>query len=39
MAETACGICEKPIGYDTGFYNDEGKLVHAYCFEDEYSGS
>jgi hypothetical protein len=36
MAQTICGICSEPIGYETGFYIDEGNLVHAYCFEDKY---
>ena len=31
-AATACRICNEPIGYDTGFYREDGKvLVHASC--------
>jgi hypothetical protein len=33
IAETVCRFCDKPIGYDRRFYNDEG-YVHASCFED-----
>jgi hypothetical protein len=34
MAESACTICGKPIGYDTRFYRDDtDSYVHAVCFE------
>jgi hypothetical protein len=33
MAQTACYLCQEPIGYDTGFYNDpEQGLVHRLCY-------
>jgi len=36
MAETACLVCAKPIGYDRPFYqrDDWHQLVHASCEED-----
>ena len=33
IAHTDCRYCDKPIGYDRRFYNDEG-YVHASCSED-----
>lgn len=33
IAETVCRYCDKPIGYDRRFYNDEG-YVHSSCSED-----
>jgi len=33
MAQTGCYLCQEPIGYDTGFYNDpEDGLVHRLCY-------
>jgi len=31
MAETICYYCGQAIGYDRGFYDDEGRLVHSAC--------
>lgn len=35
-AAEACRFCQKPIGYDVGFYRARlsGELAHAFCFED-----
>lgn len=33
IAEAVCRFCDKPIGYEQRFYNDEG-YVHAPCLED-----
>jgi hypothetical protein len=33
IATTVCRFCNKEIGYDRRFYNDEG-YVHAACLED-----
>jgi hypothetical protein len=36
MAEAICGICTKPIGYDTRFYDgncEPPTLYHALCEE------
>jgi hypothetical protein len=33
IADTVCRYCDKPIGYDRRFYNDEG-YVDASCSED-----
>lgn len=33
IAQTVCPFCEKPIGFETPFYNDNG-YVHASCLED-----
>jgi len=37
MAARVCPICEKPIGYDTRFYQHGTleELTHAVCLEDE----
>lgn len=36
MAADACGICGKPIGYDTRFYDRKlNGLAHAECVEME----
>lgn len=32
-ASTVCRFCDKPIGYETRFYNEDG-YVHAACLED-----
>ncbi len=33
MANAACYLCQEPIGYDVGFYNDpEDGLVHRLCY-------
>lgn len=35
MSQVPCPFCLVPIGYETRYYNLEGKqLVHAICFED-----
>lgn len=34
IAATVCHFCDKPIGYETSFYRDEGLYVHAVCLED-----
>ena len=34
MAQAVCHYCEEPIGYDRGFYQSDGALVHSSCFED-----
>jgi len=33
IAETVCRFCDKAIGFDTRFYNDN-EYVHASCLED-----
>lgn len=33
IVDALCRYCDKPIGYDRRFYNDEG-YVHASCSED-----
>jgi hypothetical protein len=33
IAESVCRFCDKEIGFDTRFYNDNG-YVHASCLED-----
>lgn len=33
IATTVCRFCNKEIGYDRRFYNDEG-YVHTACLED-----
>jgi hypothetical protein len=46
IASSLCVICESPIGYDRGFYDERGNisipveergLVHANCVEDRLS--
>jgi hypothetical protein len=33
MAQTGCYICQEPIGYGVGFFNDpKDGLVHRLCF-------
>ena len=34
MAATACQRCGRPIGYEVGFYQLDGRLVHARCEEE-----
>lgn len=36
QAKDPCAICNKPIGWETRFYKDEGRLVHAACLESRY---
>jgi hypothetical protein len=33
IAESICRVCDKAIGFDRRFYNDNG-YVHASCLED-----
>lgn len=34
-ADSLCGICFQPIGYERRFYNIDGQLVHADEYEDK----
>jgi len=34
-ARSICTICNKPIGYDTLFYEDQDGLQHAFCLEEQ----
>ena len=31
MAKTKCFSCNKEIGYETPFYQKQGRLIHAKC--------
>src|SRR5215471_1700834 len=35
IASERCRVCQMPIGYDTGFYSEPDKKVHAECLESE----